>query len=138
DMPGAARATGFMVAVGDDGASGIPVGCGDSLIDVTIPIWETDSLEEEIAATLTVLLSYDDADFGESGLTNALFRNEATVESVTLDGSAATVNLSGSIPSGGVCDDPRIKGQLEETVKAFDGVDAVVILLNGNPIFPAP
>jgi len=138
EMPGETRATAFMVALKDNGASGIPIGCGDSLIEVTIPSWETDTLEEEIAAALTVLLSYDDADFGESGFTNALFRNEATVASVTLDGSAATVNLSGSIPSGGVCDDPRIEGQLEETVKAFDGVDAVMILLNGEPLFPAP
>jgi hypothetical protein len=138
EMPGAETATSYMVAVGDEGANGIPVGCGDSLVEVTVPIWGTDSLEERIAATLTVLLSYNDVDFGESGLRNALYQNDATVESVTLDGSTATVNLSGTIPSAGVCDDPRIVGQLEETVKAFDGVEAAVILLNGNPLFPAP
>ena len=138
DMPGAETATAFMVALEDNGVNGIPVGCGDSLVDIMIPIWETDSLEAEIAATLTVLLSYDERDFGESGLINALYQNDATVESVTLDGSSATVNLSGSIPSGGVCDDPRIAGQLLETVKAFEGVDNAVILLNGSPIVPAP
>jgi hypothetical protein len=57
---------------------------------------------------------------------------------VTVDDGVATVNLSGTIPSGGVCADPRIEGQLEETVKAFDGVDEAVILLNGEPLFPAP
>jgi hypothetical protein len=84
DMPGAETATGYMVLLEDDGANGIPVGCEDSLVDVTIPIWETDSLEERIAATLTVLLSYDDRDFGESGLINALYQNDATVDSVTV------------------------------------------------------
>ena len=139
DMPGAETATAFMVSVGDDSVIGIPVGCdGDVLVEITVPIWETDSLEEEIAATLTVLLSYDDVNHGESGLRNALYQNDATVESVTVVAGVATVNLSGSIPSGGVCDDPRIVGQLEETVKAFAGVDEAVILLNGNPLFPAP
>ncbi len=138
EMPGADTATAFMVLLGDDGATGIPVGCEDSLVDVTIPIWETDSLEEEIAATLTVLLSFDDYNYGESGYINALYNNDATVESVTIEAGVATVELSGSISSGGVCDDPRIIGQIEETVKAFDGVDDAVILLNGGPIFPAP
>ncbi len=138
DMPGADSATGYMVALGDNGANGILVGCQDSLVEVTIPIWETDSLEAKIAATLTVLLSYDDANFGESGYNNGLYLNDATVEDVTIVGSTATVNLSGSIPSGGVCQDPRIVGQLEETVKAFEGIDTAVILLNGNPLFPAP
>jgi hypothetical protein len=137
-MPGAETATAYMVALSDDGQSGIPVGCGDSLVEVEIPIWETGSLDEKIAATLTVLLSYNDVDFGESGLRNALYQNDATVESVTVEDGVATVNLSGTIPSGGVCDDPRLKGQLEETVKAFEGVDEAVILLNGESLFPAP
>jgi hypothetical protein len=138
DTPGAELATAYMVLLGDEGANGIPVGCGDSLVDVQIPIWETDSLEEQIAATLTVLLSYDERDYGESGYINALYMNDATVESVTVEDGTATVELSGSIPSGGSCDDPRIVGQLEETVKAFEGIDEAVILLNGGPIFPAP
>lgn len=138
DMPGAETATAYMVALEDNGANGIPVGCEDSLIDITAPIWETDSVEAEIAATLTVLLSYDERDFGESGLINALYQNDASVDSVTVEDGVATVNLSGTIPSGGACDDPRIVGQLEETVKAFDSVDEAVILLNGAPLFPAP
>ena len=138
EMPGADTATAFMVLQGDDGANGIPVGCEDSLVDITVPIWETDNLEEEIAATLTVLLSYDDLNFGESGYTNALYQNDAIVESVAVEGGVATINLSGSIPSGGVCDDPRIAGQLEQTVLAFEGVNEAVILLNGGPLVPAP
>jgi hypothetical protein len=139
-MPGAAMATAYMVHIGDGGANGIPTGCNgdDSLVDVTVPIWETDNLDAEIAATLTVLLSYNDYNYGESGFINALYNNDATVESVTVEDGVATVELSGAIPSGGVCDDPRIVGQLEETVKAFEGVDEAVILLTGGPIFPAP
>jgi hypothetical protein len=127
-----------MVLLNDDGASGIPVGCGDSLMPVTIPIWETENLEERIAATVTVLLSYDELNYGESGFVNALYRNEATVEDVSVAGGVATVNLSGTIPVGGVCDEPRVQGQLEQTVLAFDGVDEAVILLNGEPLFPPP
>jgi len=138
DMPGAAMATAYMVLLGDNGANGIPVGCEDSLVDITVPIWETDSLEDEIAATLTVLLSYDDRDFGESGYINALYMNDASVESVTIEDGLATIKLSGSIPSGGICDDPRIIGQLEETVLAFEGIDEVEILINDSPLFPAP
>jgi len=138
DMPGAELVTAYMVLQEDDGANGIPVGCGDSLVDVQIPIWETETLEEKIAATLTVLLSYDDHDYGESGFINELYMNDAEVDSVLVQDGTATVELSGTIPSGGTCADPRIIGQLEQTVLAFDGVDDVVITLNGDPLFQMP
>jgi hypothetical protein len=136
DIPGSALATAYLIALGDNGQSGILVGCQDSLIAITIPIWPTGSTEERIEVTLSVLLSYHDEYFGESGLYNALYRNTATVDSVTVAGGVATVNLTGTIPSGGVCDDPRIVGQLEQTVLAVPGITDVVLRLNGQPLFP--
>jgi len=134
-IPGGATATAYMIAMGDNGQSGIPVGCDDSLIPVTIPIWPTSSLEEQIAATLTVLLSFDDPFYGESGLYNALHQSDAQVEQVTVANGVATVELVGSIVSAGTCDDPRILGQLRQTVLAA-GVDEVVFSLNGAPFPP--
>ena len=49
---------------------------------------------------------------------------------------AVTVELSGSLNIGGVCDEPRVKGQIQQTVLQFPDVTGVVVLLNGEPLLP--
>ena len=63
----------------------------------------TPAIEAEIAATLTVLLSYNDYNYGESGLINALYNNDATVASATVEAGVATAQLSRSMAPGGGC-----------------------------------
>ena len=113
------------------------MGCGDSLIPVQRPVWNAATTEEAITAALEALLALRDEFYGESGLYNALYRNDATVANVTIDDGMTTVDLAGTIPLGGTCDTPRVAGQIVETVREIAGAGDVVIRLNGQP-FPPP
>jgi hypothetical protein len=125
------NATIYMIAMGDNGQSGMFVGCGDSLIPVTVTVPAATTTEGKITAALQHLFSLHDPFYGQSGLYNALYENTLTVDSVSLHGSTAGVILSGETRSRGTCDDPRIEGQIEQTVLAVPGVTRVVVILNG-------
>jgi hypothetical protein len=124
-------ATIYLIAMGDNGQSGMLVGCGDSLIPATVTVPTATTTEGKITAALQHLFSLHDAYYGQSGLYNALYENTLTIDSVSLSGSTAGVILSGGTGSRGTCDDPRIEGQIEQTVLAVSGVTSVVVILNG-------
>ena len=127
-----------LVALEDNGESGMLIGCGDSLIPVEREIQATDDVELKITRTLNILLGLDDEFYGESGLYNALYQSDLSVDDVTVEDGTATVNLSGELLIGGVCDEPRVEEQLRQTILQFEGIDEAVILLNGGPLFPTP
>lgn len=124
-----------LVAIGDAGQSGMLIGCDDSLIPVQREIEATDDVELKITRTLEILLGLDDEFYGESGLYNALYQSDLSVESVTVVDGVATVNLTGDLLIGGVCDEPRVEEQLAQAVLQFEGVNEAVITLNGGPLF---
>jgi hypothetical protein len=122
----------FMIAVDDAGQGGIPVGCGDSAVPVTVEIPPTQAV---LKASLEALLSIKDQYYGQSGLYNALYQSDLQLESVSIDSSGkASVYLIGSLKMGGECDTPRVQAQLEQTVRQFPTVIKVDIFINGKPI----
>lgn len=118
------------------------VGCGDSTVLVTREIPEDSSNfeSERIQLALEALFAVEGQNYGESGLYNALYQSDLTVESVDWvqsndDPKEITVALTGSIASGGTCDDPRIVAQIEETVKGNASAEATItITLNGKDL----
>ncbi|HUG16895.1 MAG TPA: GerMN domain-containing protein [Thermomicrobiales bacterium] len=127
-------ATIFMVALGDDGASGMPVGCEDSLIPVLRPVLATHDPAQRVEFALNALFAVQDQWYGESGLYNALHQSSLTIDSVNVVGGTATVMLSGTASYGGVCDEPRLAEQIRQTVLNVPGITAAVVTLNGNPL----
>ncbi len=125
----------YLVALDDNGQSGMKIGCGDSLLPISVQIDTSGSIEQQITDALNKLLSMDEQFDGQSGLYNALYQSDLSVESITLDNGHATVNLTGSLQVGGVCDEPRVDQQIRQTVLQFDGVDSATILLNGQKLF---
>lgn len=121
----------YFVAVGDDGASGPKIGCGDSLVAVRQPIEPTSGV---IRAALNKLFSYKEQDIGQSGLYNALWQSDLEIDSAEVKDGVATIYLTGQTMMGGECDIPRYKGQIEQTILAQPGVKDAVIYLNGKPI----
>ncbi len=121
----------YFVAVGDNGQSGIKVGCGDSLVAVKEPIEPTSGV---IRASLNKLFSFKQQNIGQSGLYNALWQSNLTLASARVDDGVATVSLTGIVQMGGECDTPRFKGQIEQTILAQPGVKQAVVFLNGKPI----
>jgi hypothetical protein len=124
----------FMVAVGDDGRSGKRIGCGDSIIPVTVQVTPTPA---PLRAALTSLLGQKSQSYGESGLYNALYQSDLQLDSVSITAGRATVNLSGTLRLSGVCDSPRVQAQIEETVRQFSTVTSAEIFLNGRPLADA-
>ncbi|MBM3151394.1 MAG: hypothetical protein FJZ96_04195 [Chloroflexi bacterium] len=101
----------FMVLPGDNGLMGERIGCADSLVPVEVAI---PPYIDPIRAALTALFDADIADY--PGLFNGLYLSQLAFGSVSLDGTTATVRLTGRLVSGGICDDPRIIAQIKTTV----------------------
>lgn len=140
-VPQATAITVFWVMEGDAGASGQPIGCGDSLVRATAPTSGPGlDTEDRVATGIETLLQQsarevDPDDAGQPGLTNALYQSEMTVRNVSISGDVVTVGLDGFPLSAGTCDAPRIVEQLEQTAAANAGVSTARILVNdGTPI----
>lgn len=121
----------FLVAIGDNGASGKLIGCGDSIMPVTREIVPTQGV---LRAALEILLGIKQQNYGQSGLYNALYQSNLTIEDVRIENGKASIRLSGRLLLGGVCDNPRVEAQLVETAKQFSTVKEVEIFINGKPL----
>jgi LysM repeat protein len=122
----------FLIALEDGGASGKPIGCGDSVIPVTVDIPPTRAI---LRGSLQRLLSLHDPYYGESGLYNALYQSQLSISDVRIENRVAIISLTGQLVQGGVCDTPRIQAQLEQIALQFSTVDQVLVYINGA-LFP--
>jgi hypothetical protein len=121
----------FLIALNDNGKSGKKIGCGDSVVAVNRAIPTTSA---PLTAALKELLSIRQQTYGASGLYNALYQSNLKVTGVTLVNKRATVNLSGTVLLGGVCDSPRFAAQIRETALQFATVDEVDVFINNTPL----
>jgi hypothetical protein len=121
-----------MVAMNDNGVKGTKIGCGDSIVPVSVPITPTLGV---LRAALTKLLSVKTRFFGgESDLYNSLYQSNLNLDSLNLQDGVATIRLSGTVVLGGVCDTPRFQAQLEQTALQFSTVKQVNIFINDKPL----
>lgn len=118
----------YLVALGDQGKTGVRIGCGDSLIAVRIPVTPTNA---PLHVALRLLLASHSRYYGQSGLYNALYQSRLTVAGVQITNGRATISLVGTLRLGGVCDSPRLRAQLRRTALQFPTVHSVTILING-------
>jgi len=121
----------FLIALNDNGKSGPLVGCGDSVVGVER---ETAPTAAPLTAALKELLALHAQTYGQSGFYNALYQSDLQVERVAIVNGAATIQLTGTLMLGGVCDDPRVAAQIQNTALQFSTVRSVVVLLNGVPL----
>ena len=120
----------YLVAIGDNGASGKYIGCGDSLVPVEIPIEPTLGVLRAAINELFKLAGQQT--YGQSGLYNALYLSDLNLESVEVIDAEARIALSGSLIFGGECDIPRIEEQLYALALQFPTVETVSITVNGE------
>lgn len=122
----------FMIALEDNGKSGDPIGCGDTVVPVEIEIEPT---QAPLRAAMEALLAQHDQFYGQSGLYNVLYNSNLQVDTVTIDAAGtAKIGLSGTFSLAGECDDPRFEAQLTFTAKQFSTVQNVEITINGTPL----
>jgi hypothetical protein len=118
----------YLIAVGDQGASGELIGCGDSLVPVEVAIEPTVAV---LRAALTALLNLaPNFTYGQSGLYNALDLSALKIDALDIVDRQAIIHLSGSLVSGRECDIPRIEAQLTATALQFSTIDSVIIYVN--------
>jgi hypothetical protein len=123
-----------LVALNDNGQSGPPVGCGDSLVPVTADVPAAGTTEGKVTQALLKLFSIKQPFYGQSGLYTALSMNTLVVDRVELQGGVAAVYLSGTLSLGGECDDPRAEGQVAQTARLVPGVTGAVVIYQGGPL----
>jgi spore germination protein GerM len=104
------------------------VGCGDEAIGVDKPIVPTASLLE---TALEILLSSDQSLMEGAGLYNALANQNWELESVSIINEEAIIKFYGKFVGMGVCENPRIKAQIEKTALQFSTVKKVSIFVGG-------
>ncbi|MBI2074452.1 MAG: GerMN domain-containing protein [Candidatus Levybacteria bacterium] len=122
----------YMIALEDNGKSGEKIGCGDSVIAVERSISSTTM---PLRAALEQLLSIKDRTLGQFGLYNSLYQSDLKVDRVSIDNNGkATVNLSGKVQLGGVCDNPRFEAQITKTVLQFSTIKTVAVFINSVPL----
>jgi len=122
----------YFIALNDKGKLGIKIGCDDSLVAVqkTLP-----SSKAPLSAVLTELLSLNTQYYGENKLYNALYQSGLKLSTVIINpGGKTTMKLFGDVKLGGVCEGPRIIGQLRQTTLQFPSVKEVTIYLNDKLI----
>ena len=119
----------YLVKLEDAGKSGKKIGCGDSLFAVTRTVKATATpLKSAIEELLNI--SHDEGNYwmGEN----------LKVKSATISKGTATIRITGNGPSvAGICDEPRITSQIEETAKQFPSVKRVKVFVNGRTLADA-
>ncbi len=128
--PTSGQVTIFLVALSDNGQTGQKIGCDDSLV----PVQRQVSGPDPLTAAYQDLLAIRTQFYGQSGLYNAMYQSNLQVASATIAGGKATIELTGTMMLGGVCDNPRAQAQLEEIARQFPGVTDVVVTVNGVPL----
>ena len=117
----------YLIALNDNGRRGMRVGCDDSLVPITRTIRPgATPLKATIEELLAVPHEY------EGGLGNYWWGERLRVQSAQVRGGVATIHISGQVYVAGVCDEPRIEGQIRETARQFPGVRTVRVLVNGR------
>ena len=123
----------YLVAVGDKGAKGLKIGCDDSLVRVTRKIKPTVA---PLRAALEELLATPHEYSKELG--NYWRGKDLKLKSVSITDGVATIHISGEGPYvGGVCDEPRITEQIENTAMQFSSVNSVKVFVNDKPLAEA-
>ncbi len=129
-----ARVKIYYIALEDNGVSGAPVGCGDSVVPVEFLV---DFGKEPLVYAYERLLYEHERTIGESGLYNALYQSDLTLKSAEIKDGKAIIALEGTLMLGGECDNPRVQAQLEMIPGQFTEVTSVEITINGKPLAEA-
>ncbi len=118
-----------LVKLEDNGQNGTLIGCGDSLVmeERTVNALNDEELVEETLNELFIAQS--------TGLYNVFDQSSLTVDSIEIDNLEVKATLSGTPSLSGVCDNPRFKEQLEQTLAQF--APTVEVVLNNQPLADA-
>lgn len=104
-------------------------GCESLLVPVRRTLTKTQS---DLAHAIVELITIKETAYFDQGLRNAVAPSAPTIKltNIHYEDGVRVIDFEGSFLSAGTCDDPRIKAQIEETVKLY--TDKYRIQLNGK------
>lgn len=102
-------------------------GCEDYLVPVKVELKKEMS---DLAHAIVLLLTTKRATYEDQNLQNAVSGIGLVLDNVAYDGGKRIIEFTGEAKLAGVCDDARIKTQIEETVKFY--AEDFEIQLNGS------
>ncbi|OGC68782.1 hypothetical protein A2415_05395 [candidate division WWE3 bacterium RIFOXYC1_FULL_39_7] len=133
--PGTNEVLVYYVDIENKRGAKTEIGCGDSLLPVSVSsLTEGKDTSELVTIALSILFGEKDQFIGKGALYNTLYQSNLKVERVEIDQGIAKVYLTGEMKLGGVCDNPRLEGQVEYTTQQFEGVRHAELYLNGAPL----
>ena len=112
--------------------TGGPVACGDSLVAANTGLSRTGDIEEDVRTALGRLF-FKRQWFGN--LNNPVYLSNLGVADVSFDkySGEILVDLEGTyVRSDDRCDNGRVRAQIWTTIRQFEGIKTVYILLDGN------
>jgi hypothetical protein len=110
--------------------NGKGLGCGGGLVGVTRRVTPTST---PLTVALRLLLANRHV-CGGAGLCSAFSRSQLRIRSAAVVRGTAVIHLTGRLRLGGVCDNPRVRGQLRATALQFSTVHAVSVFVNNVPL----
>jgi spore germination protein GerM len=110
------------------------MGCGDSLVAIPRSINKT---KAPLTAALRELLSTPPQTDGPPKLENFWKGRNLKLQSVSISNQTATIRISGEVFVAGVCDQPRIESQIEETARQFSTVKKVKVFIGRRTLAQA-
>ncbi|HLD60625.1 MAG TPA: hypothetical protein VJA27_00620 [Patescibacteria group bacterium] len=115
---------------------GKTIGCNDQIVLETRYVRKS---PQTLNAAFTELFSLKEPHYGEFGIENGvtthniLAKTGLKFDRATLEDGTAKIYLTGEVSGlGGVCDQPRVPAQIEETTKQFSTVKKMEMYLNGE------
>lgn len=108
---------------------GMEVGCEDRLSKVVLEL-EEDKSQTDLAEAVVALLTTRSSAVKDYGVRNDVYAKGLYLDNIRTEAEGTRVlEFSGELSFAGVCEVPRFKGQIEETVKLYEDAR---IELNGS------
>lgn len=119
----------FLIDIDPNNTGLDVIGCGDHMAYLE---YDMSASQDPVYDTLAELLTLDPNNY--SGYYNSLDNAQLTVNSLSVSNGVAEVYLNGTLSLGGVCDNPRVKAQLEQTLLQFPNINSTEIYINSTPL----
>lgn len=118
----------YMVIPGDNGQRGPVFGCNDSLVAVQIAVPETVA---PLTAGIDALLENPASTYGLADVVNPMADTDLEIVNIFILNGEAIINLTGSVTSGGTCEDTRLIAQMTATALQYNTVDRLSVYVDG-------
>jgi hypothetical protein len=115
----------FLVDLG-----GGEIGCGDGVQQIARDVFPTPA---PLTAAIEKLITEENRIDPDSGLYNALFLSDLSIESINQTENLVTIRLVGEYQVADECDHPRVLAQIEQTALQYTPSQTVELFINGEP-----